>query len=391
MRKTALFGFIGLQALFIYGALAAAETKPGAAQASDKTKELIVTVSNPLDQKRAAETIEIPWTAVKEKLKGARPDEVIVSASGRQIPSQVIYLGRKKPQALIFQTDIPAKAQQRFLITKGEPETYTQKTYGRQVPERFDDFAWENDRAAFRMYGAALEKQKGNAKGIDIWMKRTSDLVINKWYKRNDYHIDHGEGVDAYHVGMTLGAGNSAPITADSLVFPYNYEKYKILDQGSLRITFQLFYDPWMVQDRKIEQVKTISLDAGSNMNKIIDTYKFKGKALTIAAGVTKHKDDGSAVIDRKHRFVSYWDQTDGKVDNGKVGVAVLIPGSEPVVFKDALNHLLAVTELQPKELFTYYQGGGWNRSGYVSKEADWIEYLKSYSLKLEHPLKVTY
>ena len=64
-------------------------------------------------------------------------------------------------------------------------------TFCRFVPERSDDFAWENDRIAFRMYGPALERTGEISSGIDIWAKRTRKPVIERWYYRTDYHKDH--------------------------------------------------------------------------------------------------------------------------------------------------------------------------------------------------------
>ncbi|MBC7418378.1 MAG: hypothetical protein H7325_09505 [Pedobacter sp.] len=48
-----------------------------------------------------------------------------------------------------------------------------------------------------------------------------------------------------------------------------------------------------------------ISLDAGSQMNKIIDHYESKAD-LAIAAGVTKHKGDGKSNIDKVNNCVAY-------------------------------------------------------------------------------------
>ena len=47
---------------------------------------------------------------------------------------------------------------------------------GRFVRERNDDFAWENDLVAHRVYGPALETAKKEplvSSGIDVWVKRT--------------------------------------------------------------------------------------------------------------------------------------------------------------------------------------------------------------------------
>ncbi len=355
---------------------------------------LLVTVKNTMDQKRMAQTVEVAWAAIAKRNKNVTVDNVTVFdvRSGKQIPSQVIYSSDKKPSIVIFQTDISEGTELNFVVKDGQRENYTSKVFGRQVPERFDDFAWENDRVAFRMYGARLDKEeKGNAKGIDIWAKKTNKLVIDEWYKRNDYHIDHGDGVDGYHVGMTLGAGNSAPYSNGNFSFPGNYTTYRIIEQGPVRITFELSYAPWSVNGEQVTQIKTISLDAGANMNKITDNYQFKANELPVAIGVTKHKNDGSSKLDNLHNYVSYWDQADGKVDNGMMGVAVVFPTGENLKLVDETNHLLGLKNIQKNQPYTYYQGGAWNRSGYFAHEIDWLKYLELFSKGLGNPLVVTY
>ena len=75
------------------------------------------------------------------------------------------------------------------------------KTFCRFVPERMDDFAWESDRIAHRMYGPALITGEGTiSSGVDVWVKSTRNMIINKWYKSGEYHADHGEGLDGYSV-----------------------------------------------------------------------------------------------------------------------------------------------------------------------------------------------
>ena len=62
----------------------------------------------------------------------------------------------------------------------------------RFVPEQLDDFAWENDRVAFRMYGSKMWmiSKKRCGSGIDVWGKMvrypssTSGLPANIITKR---------------------------------------------------------------------------------------------------------------------------------------------------------------------------------------------------------------
>lgn len=360
----------------------------------DRADGLLVSVKNTLPMIRLAQTVEVDWNEIKKHSKNINENNVVAInvISGKQIPSQVIYDAKKKASSLIFQTDIAEGTELFFTIKTGEREKYDSRVYGRQVPERFDDFAWENDKVAYRMYGAALDKQPtGNAKGLDYWAKNTSDLILNKWYKSDNYHVDHGEGMDAYHVGMTLGAGNSAVYSDGKFAFPGNYTQYKIVAEGPIRFTFELVYSDWDANGQKISQVKTISLDAGNSINKITDEYNFKSKELPIAAGITKHNNDGSLKIDHIHNYLSYWDKADGKVDNGMIGVAVLFPSHEKVELVDQANHLLGLKTLTKKQSFTYYQGGAWNGLSAFQHETDWIIYLENYAKGLQTPLVVSY
>ena len=54
------------------------------------------------------------------------------------------------------------------------------KTFARYVPERFDDFAWESDRIAHRIYGQALIKAEGTiSSGADVWIEKNCGLIVD--------------------------------------------------------------------------------------------------------------------------------------------------------------------------------------------------------------------
>lgn len=358
-------------------------------------KGLLVTVKNPLDITRKAQTVEVSWDAIQKANKKIKEKEVIVidPMTGKQIPSQLIYNGQKKPQTLIFQANIKEGTELYFSVKAGERQAYESKVFGRQVPERFDDFAWENDKVVFRLYGAALDKEpSGQAKGLDVWAKNTPKLVINDWYKLNDYHTNHGEGMDNYSVGFTLGGGSSAPYADGKMIFPGNYTSYKIIENGPVRLVFDLIYDAWDVNGQQVTETKRVTLDAGSNMNYVTDTYNFKGTSLPLAIGVTKHNNDGSIKIDHMHNYVSYWDKADNKkVDNGMIGVAVVFPASENVKLSDEANHLLGLKTLNNSGSVSYYQGSAWNRSGDFAHEMDWLYYVENFAKAVASPVQVEY
>ena len=122
------------------------------------TPNLKVEVTNPSQDARQRETVEIAWSEIAA-LKGATPENVAVfDDKNVEIPSQVVYGGTEEPQALIFQVDAAAGQTARFAVKTGRRSDYPTRAYGRYVPERLDDYAWENDRIAFRAYGPALER-----------------------------------------------------------------------------------------------------------------------------------------------------------------------------------------------------------------------------------------
>ena len=100
------------------------------------------------------------------------------------------------------------------------PEAQQSKVYGRYVPERKDDFAWENEYAAFRMYGPALANENPS-NGVDLWLKNSPALVIDTMYGRElldhrPYHINYDGNLDCYKVAHTAGCGGVVILAQDS-------------------------------------------------------------------------------------------------------------------------------------------------------------------------------
>jgi hypothetical protein len=139
-----------------------------------------VTVKNELDMARPSQTIDLKWSDVAAALPDVKPDRVVVTDSdGKQVVAQPIWLqpSKKKPaDEFVFQADFAPNQTRSFTLAAGVPAPYDPKVYGRWVPERHDDFAWENDRIAFRSYGPDLEKVEPACSGVDVWPKRTRSL-----------------------------------------------------------------------------------------------------------------------------------------------------------------------------------------------------------------------
>ncbi|MCL1942386.1 MAG: DUF4861 domain-containing protein [Candidatus Azobacteroides sp.] len=378
--------------------------------ACNENKTIKVFIKNDSSIDRENEIIELEWSDITAKTALADTARIIViDANGMQVPYQLVTEGNATPQKLIFPVSVKAEKSAEYLIKKGIPQNFTAKTFGRFVPERKDDVAWENDKIAFRMYGPALIAIDGPSNGIDVWVKKTENLIIDKWYKDDlsgvaSYHVDHGEGVDCYKVGRTLGAGGMAPFVNDSLWLSENFVTQKVLDNGPLRTTIELTYKAFDVAgDSTIAETKIISLDAGSNFNKIIENYSGVKSVIPVAAGIILKTANAAPVNDVKEAdpaykpvseaekgFIAYAetaDKADPQDDNGIVYTAVVFSGALKKT-ETAQKHVLAVTDYNPGENLVYYAGAGWSKGGFAT-EKEWYDYVEKFAAKLRSPLTI--
>jgi hypothetical protein len=347
----------------------------------------IISISNPLKTERKEIVVTIPWKEILAKYPKIDTDnlKIIDLSSKKEMPFQFEFKGGEKIQNLLVQTSIGANSTVKLNIIKDKPTYILPKTYARFVPERLDDFAWENDKIAFRAYGKALENTQFNAYGLDVWVKRTDRLVINERYKRDKYHIDNGDGLDYYHVGNTLGAGNVSPIVNDSIYYSGNFHRWKILDIGVLRTAFQLEYDEWNVAGMKTTAIKTISLDAGSQMNRIEVAYQFeKPDSLNIVVGIVKRPQLGNMVLDELGGIMAYWEPQHGDDGITGVGTVFLSPITKMTVRND---QLLTHTSIKKGTPYVYYAGAAWNKAKEINNSQQWFNYLKSFKENAENPL----
>lgn len=362
-------------------ALAACQTPQG----------IEVEVQNPTDVARNAETVELCWTKLTSTIADLTPETVVVlNAEGEELPSQVIYRGEKEPQTLIFQASIEGGETAIYTIQKGTRSEYDQQAFGRQVPERYDDYAWENNLCAYRLYGPALETspEKLITPGIDVWVKCTEKLVIDEWYAKGDYHHNYGDGMDCYKVGKTLGGGASVPMVEEKFwPMEHNYATARTLDNGPIRTSVELTYVPWDVNGTPVSLVKTITLDANQRFNRMENIYEGTFEELPIAAGFVRHEVKGTEQGEGWLAMVEAVSDSKQPEVDGDIYQAVVLPGAE--MHADLLGHSLAVMATKPGEKLTYYSASGWSQGGVESME-EWVETIKEQVASIENPLQVT-
>lgn len=354
------------------------------------TPALKVDVANTTPIERDDETVEIAWSEVAA-LEGVTPENILVlNDDNEQIPSQVLFRGTSEPQALIFQTDADPMETKRFKLVTGTRENYPAEAFGRAVPERYDDYAWENNKVAYRLYGPALETspEKLITPGIDVWVKSTGRLIIDERYATGDYHTNHGDGMDCYKVGVTLGSGASVPFAGGKFWFmDHNYATARTLDNGPIRTSVELTYAPFDVDGTPVSLTKIISLDANQRFNRMDNVYTGDFAEMPIAAGFVRHDVKRVMTGDGWMGMVEAASDSKDPVRDGDIFLGVILPGAE--MLADTLGHAVAVKNVKPGQTLTYYAGSGWSQGG-VEDMGEWVEEIGTAQAAAVTPLQVT-
>lgn len=356
-----------------------------------------ITVHNESSIDRNGDIVELDIS----KLPDFEPGKFrIVDAAGTEVPYQQTHTG-----AIIFPATVKSYDDARYRIVNGTPAPVDTAVYGRLVPERLDDMAWENDLCAYRAYGPALQKTGEQAFGYDIWTKSVHHPVINKRYydhiHRNiSFHEDHGEGMDVYAVGPTLGGGTAALLDSEGkIVYPYCYETHEILDNGPLRFTVKLTYGAIAVDnDSSVVETRIISLDKGDFLNSTTVCYSGLSSTKTIMPGIVVHRHNPDAyAFDSGKGYMAYADLTqNAEADNGTIFVGIVSPASKNLEYKafdepvgDAIGHITAPADYKPGKEFTYWWGASWSK-GFTPDMKAWTDELEKFVLRKQSPLTVT-
>ena len=347
----------------------------------------LIEISNPSEFDRKNELIEVDFSKIcKENSKSF----IIKDASGQEVPYQIISK-KDKPEIILIQVSVAGKGKSAYQIVAGKPAPVKARTSGRYIPERKDDFAWENDLAAYRMYGPALVKEKPS-NGVDLWLKRTSELIVDTFYhkelkKGKSYHVDHGKGLDCYKVGQYLGCGGIAPYIDGKLYVHSHYNAWQVLENGPLRTRFKLTYDTVKINGKVYKQDLIITADAGSALNKAEVIISGEKTNMNLAAGIFLH--DGKGLKKAGKNFITYAENavSDAGIPSGRNYVGVVF-NSGKITFSEDKIHSLIISPYKTTTTFTYYFGGGWSKWQYPT-DGDWYKAMEEFAEKVKKPLKI--
>ena len=359
-----------------------------------------VVVENPLDVARPAETVSVKWADL-----GLRPGDTAVRVWDVAACVPVAFQDDAKRRALLFSTALAAKETRTFRILSDASLPQADLSivcWSQYLPERMDDFAWENDRFGARAYGPVIMQpapagQKLVSSGIDIINKCVPYPVLHRWFVERtgegSYHRDHGEGMDNYKVGPSRGCGGLGARGADGWAFSVNWSKAKMIQCGPVRTEFELTYPAWGGFG---EETRRVTLDRGQ----FFAHYRprFRGQApagVQVGPGLdcgAARQHDGQIARDLAAGWIANWepDGVDG-ADTGSIATAVLLdPADAPAA---TATDALGCEYLFPSAGRTslgYWAGATWSGAGAVKDAKAWHALVRDFAAALRNPIKVS-
>lgn len=284
--------------------------------------------------------------------------------------------------------------------------------------DRLDDLVWENEFSGYRAFGPALQAKGERAFGYDIFTKSVPHPVLHARYEKAldpgtkaeirrlrkaglaeradslhdavSFHLDHGDGMDSFGVGPTLGCGTAALLDREgSIVYPWCWESAEILENGPKRFKVRLQYSPVEVDGRRVVERRIITLDKGSRLNRVEIHFDGLDRPQPLVVGIVVHKEnpqgyrlgaDYLATADLGDRNVGKnGEMYCGVRFSGTFDKTAFVPLGQPVA--GAVGHVLGYTTYVPGTVLTYWFGSAWSKGGVPDLDA-WETLLKQFKKK---------
>lgn len=266
------------------------------------------------------------------------------------------------------------------------PKVTEPMVMAREVPERMDDFVWENDLVCYRAYGKALERETLSP-GLDLWVKTPGKLVADKRYRDDlqngkSYHKDWGDGKDCYKVGRTLGAGASVPVVEGRFLYPgTNWRSSEIVSCTPGKVVFVLHYPWWETEIGRISLDKKFTVISGSYFCMVEDTYHLEGVAedFTVAAGAARHEIESEVSGNGR---IAIWEAASdqgAEPEDGMLGVAVIMLDAQQTGLSEDGSHSICSRTVKSGETLTYWIGSCWSKGDIKTKE-EWNDAVASFN-----------
>ncbi len=352
-----------------------------------------IIVRNTIDVARPCEIISVKWSDA-----GVTADDTDVRVWDVRANAPVPFQDDMNGNVIFPAALSPLETRMFVIYRDGKLPQADLSTvcWAKHIPERMDDFAWENDCFAARAYGPGVMQPapKGEglvSSGIDMYCKCVPYPVMGTWLSGKgpgSYHTNHGEGMDNYKVAKGRGTGGIASLIDGKWGCSSNWVESRVLMTGPVRAVFELVYAPWGGYGR---EVRRVTIDRGRCLAKFEVMFEtapetgFVGPGLDVS-GARNHA--GDIRMSLENAWIANFEPKDGAA--GSYCTAIMLDPSmgKARMASDAFDCLCLMVKARKK--VTYWAGGAWSGAGYFVAADLWHMYVKDFAAALKTPVKVT-
>ena len=242
----------------------------------------------------------------------------------------------------------------------------------RYVPERMDDFFFENAYAAFRAYGPKLARPKPegqglSSNGIDVFNKGVVDVcgvttVLDSMKSGKSYHADNGRCFDPYTVGLGCGCGGIRRRTASGeWLSEGNWKAQRVLEKTATRAVFELEYETYTLRGTVTADSPFVRFDVAPKTSG--SAGELLGPGLDIAPS---RGHDGAQLVDVARGAVA-----NAETASGTYTAVVVDPSAGAVqVATDPSGCIYLLVAEKP---FTCYVAAAWRGMGVFPTPESWF------------------
>lgn len=253
------------------------------------------------------------------------------------------------------------------------------KVDARYLPERLDDFCWENPFCGMRAYGPKLAEPRPIGQGlvtsgIDVFNKGVTNVVMVEKILRSlkedfSYHTPDGICFDSYTVGAGRGCGGIARRDPDGTWhYDGNWKEQRVLEKTDTKAVFELVYDTYILRGTvlsdtpfvKFEATPTVTLPKGSQWGPGLDISPERGH-------------DGIRKIDPLAGYAALYEPKSANWTMSAIRLDFAhLPAS--VAFDDK-GCVYLLTSADKKIVF--YAGAAWGGAGVFTTAEKWFDFVK--------------
>ena len=158
-----------------------------------------------------------------------------------------------------------------------------------------------------------------------------------------------------------------------------HFDSYKVLENGPLRSTFTITHNDVVINGELYQQDVTISIDAGTVLNKAVVKLEGAEQAIKLAPGIFLH--NGKGTLQKAAGLIIYGEDAITQTDGTNVGrsyVGVIVP--EESEYKIQKMHALLISDYPGESsLITLVVDGV---SG-VSDSKEWLTAVQDFSKQI--------